>query len=140
MSCQSNLAGFFRPTKDETWNEDIDWQPIPVHPVDSEVISGVPSCSIYSTESANIVVNDPIYVAINEKFADLYTNLSVYTGYNVTSVVTVYSIYDDLHIEEQLGFTLPEWSKSVYPEPMKTVTAAAFASFTFTTEQKRLGK
>lgn len=140
MSCQSNLAGMFPPTKDETWNDKLAWQPIPVHPADSKVISGLPDCSIYNTESANILVTDPLYVALNKEFADLYQYLTNFTGFNVTTVVTVYSIYDDLHIEERLGFKLPDWSKSVYPEPMQTVTASAFASFSFTTEQKRLGR
>jgi lysosomal acid phosphatase len=33
MSAESNLAGMFPPVGDQVWNEDIHWQPIPVHTV-----------------------------------------------------------------------------------------------------------
>lgn len=140
MSCQSNLAAIFKPTANETWNENIPWQPIPIHPVDDAVISPSPDCSIYNTEMANVLLNDALFAALNEEFADLYSYLSTNSGNNVTSVVAVYSIYDTLHIEDQLGFALPSWTNSVYPEPMKTVAGYAFKSFTYTTEMKRLGK
>lgn len=140
MSCQSNLAALFKPTANETWKSDLPWQPIPVHPSDEKVISASPSCSIYRTEMANVLVNDPLFAAFNTEFADLYTYLTNYSGNNVTTVAKVYSIYDTLHIEDQLGFELPSWTNSVYPEPMKTISGYAFKSYTYTTEMKRLGR
>lgn len=139
MSGQSNLAGMFPPNENETWNTDLFWQPIPLHPIDKEVLSSMPSCSIYSTEMANVLANDDVFAAINEEFADVYTLLSNYSGENVTSVLKVYSIYDTLHIEDQLGFELPSWTNSVYPEPMLTISGYAFKAYSFTTEMKRLG-
>lgn len=140
MSCQSNLAAVFKPTKNETWKEDLPWQPIPVHPVNSAVISAVPGCSIYRTEYAKVMARDPLYVALNEEFADLFSYLTSYTGKNVTTVADVDAIFDTLHIEYQLGFELPEWTKSVYPEPMRTITAFVFQAASFTKEMKRLSK
>lgn len=139
MSCQSNLAAVFKPTKDELWNENLQWQPIPVHPADPAVISTTPACSIFLTEMADVYAKDPLFVAMNEEFKDLYENLTEYTGSQVTTVFDVYSIYDTLHIEEQLGFELPSWTKSVYPEPMKSITGYAFKGFSQTTRMKRLG-
>lgn len=138
MSCQSNLAAIFSPTADETWKTDLPWQPIPVHPADESVISGSPNCAIYNAELAKIVLKDSLFVAINEEFADLYSYLSNNTGNSITSVQDVYSIYDTLHIQEQLGFELPSWTESVYPEPMLSLSGYAFLSFAYTTEMKRL--
>lgn len=140
MSCQSNLAAIFRPTTNETWNENLRWQPIPVHPSSENVISGSPNCKIYNTELASIVVKDPLFVAINQEFAELYAYLRNYTGHNVSTIIDLYSIYDTLHIEQQLGFELPSWTESVYPEPMLSLSAYAFLSFSYTTEMKRLCK
>lgn len=139
MSCQANLAGLFKPTQDEMWNEHLCWQPIPVHPADSRVLPSSPSCPIYSAEAASIMMKELLFKRINEEFADVYQYLTNHTGFNVTSVAHVFSLYDTLHIEDQLGFELPSWTEAVYPEPMKTLSGYAFVAFSFTTEQKRIG-
>lgn len=36
MSAQLALAGLFPPTEDETWNEKINWQPIPVKKISQQ--------------------------------------------------------------------------------------------------------
>lgn len=36
MSAQALLAGLFKPTKDEIWNEEILWQPVSVHTLADE--------------------------------------------------------------------------------------------------------
>jgi len=41
MSAYSNLAGLFPPEKSQVWNDDLLWQPVPVHtePLDSDHVS-----------------------------------------------------------------------------------------------------
>lgn len=140
MSCQSNLAAIFKPTDSEVWNEDLPWQPIPVHPADSRVITTFPSCDIYTTYKASVITQDPWFIALNEIFADTYTALSNYTGTNVANVMDVYAIYDTLLIEDKFGFELPSWTSSYYPEPLNTVTSYAFLAMSYTTEMKRLSR
>lgn len=37
MSAEANLAGFFPPLGDQIWNENLQWQPIPVHTMPAEM-------------------------------------------------------------------------------------------------------
>lgn len=140
MSGQANLAAFFKPTKNETWNNNLAWQPIPVHPANAKEFSPAPNCAIYLTEFANVLVTSATFEALNTENAEIYEYLTNHTGTHVTSAMAVYSIYDTLHVEVQLGFELPEWAKSVYPEPLKSITGIACESFAYTREQKRLSK
>lgn len=140
MSCQSNLAGFFNPNENETWYENIPWQPIPVHPADARLTSSFVNCPIFQTEMAKFLVKDPLYLELNNEFADLYSYLSNVTGENITSVLSVSSIQDTLEIEDGLGFELPDWTKSVYPEPLSTINGYVYKAYSFSTEMKRLGE
>lgn len=140
MSCQSNLAALFIPTKNETWKQNLPWQPIPVHPADEKVINTFPSCGIYLNELANVLTKDPFYKALNAEFSEVFSYLTNYTGENITSVFTAANIFDTLIIEDQLGLELPAWTKSVYPEPLDTFSAYSFLAYSYTTEMKRLGK
>lgn len=36
MSAECHLAGLFPPTPNQTWNPDLQWQPIPIHTVPKE--------------------------------------------------------------------------------------------------------
>lgn len=36
MTAQTNLAALYKPTWDEVWDENLDWQPVPVHTIPAE--------------------------------------------------------------------------------------------------------
>jgi hypothetical protein len=46
MSAASNLAGLYPPEGDQKWNENLDWQPIPIHTV-PEIMDEVIMYSLY---------------------------------------------------------------------------------------------
>lgn len=140
MSCQSNLAAIFSPTKNEIWKKDLPWQPIPVHPAPANVFMTTPACDIYFNEFAKVISEDALFKGIDKEFAELYAYMSKYVGTNVTSAMGVYSVYDDLHIEQLLGFQIPSWAEPIYPEPMLTVTGFVFQAWAYTKEMKRLSK
>lgn len=72
------------------------------------------------------------------KFKRLFDYLSLNTGWNITSYDQAFLLYVGLKTEEENGLELPEWTKSIYPEPIKQFAIKSFEIFTATTELKRL--
>ncbi|XP_031639880.1 testicular acid phosphatase homolog, partial [Contarinia nasturtii] len=60
MSAQANLAGLFPPHAEEKWNEDIAWQPIPVHTM--------PLNLDYALRGVKFPIDCPRYSAALEKY------------------------------------------------------------------------
>lgn len=140
MSCQANMAAIFPPDEDEMFEDGLTWQPIPVHPIPTNILSGSPPCNIYNSEMAYLVVKDPLFAQINIEFADTYKYLTNYSGDTVTSIVGLASIRDALYIEQRFNFTLPDWTSSVYPEPIEVLNGISAKLYSYTTEMKRLSK
>lgn len=140
MSCQANIAAIFPPDEDEIFVDGLNWQPIPVHDIPTNVLSDSPPCKIYNSEMAYIVLNDPLFAQINIEFEDTYKQLTKYSGQSVNSITGVYSIRDTLYIEDRFNFTLPDWTSDVYPEPLDVLTGVGATVYTHTKEMKRLSK
>lgn len=138
MSCQSNIAAIFPPDEDEMFEDGLLWQPIPVHPISTNIFNG--ACSIVTTEQAYIALKDPLYAQLNIQFADLYTYLTNYSGYNVTTISGVGTLRDAMYIETRFNYTQPDWAQSVYPEPIEVLNGYAIGLATYTTVMKRLSK
>lgn len=138
MSCQSNLAGLFPPTEDEMFEDGLYWQPIPVHPISTKIFNG--NCEITNMELAYLSVKDPLFSIINKQFATTYDILTKNSGQNVTSLSSLWNIWDTLYIETRFNRTLPDWTKSIYPEPITTLNGYGCSLNTYTTEMKRLSK
>lgn len=75
---------------------------------------------------------------INRENAELYDYLSKHTGDNISSVLKVESLYNTLQIQELNNLTLPQWTKGVYPEKMRTIASLALALFTDNDFMKRM--
>lgn len=75
---------------------------------------------------------------VNRDNAELYEYLSKNTGNNVSSVLKVEWLYNTLQIEELNNLTLPEWTRSVYPDKMRSIAAFALTLFTDNEFMKRM--
>lgn len=106
---KANLAGLFHPIEDEIWNEDILWQPIPVHTVqrnlDHVLAVGKP-CANY-TAAYNTYVKESLEV---QRMHREYTHLLKYwpemSGANISTIPEVQWLYNTLEIEHHHNKTL----------------------------------
>ncbi|XP_063242922.1 testicular acid phosphatase homolog [Bacillus rossius redtenbacheri] len=140
MSAQVLLAGLYPPTGHQVWNDELPWQPIPVHStpraLDKLIVMKKP-CPRYEWEKTKAYQTREIK-QIDEENADLYSYLTQNTGKNISTILDVELLFNTLEIEEKNGLALPEWTKSVYPDRMKTLAAKSLAIFTHTPEMKKL--
>jgi len=139
MSAECNLAAMFPPDSQQKWGS-LDWQPIPVHTIPEDLdklLAMKAPCKKYTVEYHK-AKKSPFMQKINEKYAELYAYLTQHTGKNVHDIQSVDYIFSSLFIEEWNNYTLPEWTKTVYPEPMYSAAALSFYTQTMTPILKRL--
>lgn len=140
MSALSNLAGFYPPEEKDVWMNDMSWQPIPVHTVPEkkdDVLAAKKSCPVYDYELKKLF-KSPEFKAFDKQFAPIFKYLTKHAGKIVNSIQSVQNIYSCLHIEEIYNFTLPDWTKEVYPAKLYPISGLSFATKTYTTLLARL--
>lgn len=101
MSALSNLAGLYPPNKNDTWNENIKWQPIPVHTtpeLEDNVLASKKNCPAYDYALKKLKKTKE-FVALDEKYESLYKYLTLKSGRKIDSLETVQFLYDCLYIE-----------------------------------------
>lgn len=75
---------------------------------------------------------------LNINYQQLYADLSNVTGQNVSTITDVEFLYNTLEIEQTAALQLQEWTKRMYPEPMRSLAMRSLAIFTETELLKRL--
>ncbi|KAJ8975475.1 hypothetical protein NQ317_019803 [Molorchus minor] len=118
MSAAVNLAGLYPPTNTEVWNKNIVWRPIPIHTVpegDDAVLAMKKACPKYDLLYEELL-NSTFFRIVDEKNRQLYEYLSEKTGWNITTIRQIETIYSTLLIEQQYNLTLPPWTIGIFPK------------------------
>ncbi|CAG0922337.1 unnamed protein product [Notodromas monacha] len=133
MSAQCNLLGLFPPVGTDRWNPNLMWQPIPVHtrPADEDLfLRSDAACPTADAELLQVRNSAAVQKVRNEN-EDLLEYLKLHSGDETHDVIALSDqIYDTLFIEEGNNFTLPNWTKSVYPEKLRPLAAFSFSIIT----------
>lgn len=101
MSVESNLAGFFPPHDEQLWNEEIAWQPIPVHTIpeaDDYVLAGKKRCPRYDYAYQKYT-ESPAYVKIMSKYRELFKYIEQNSGKTIRTIQDAQNFYNTLWIE-----------------------------------------
>ncbi|CAG9834466.1 unnamed protein product [Diabrotica balteata] len=139
MSAQSNVYSLFPATDEQVWHRNVNWQPIPIHPISIDEFWGDSSCANFyklRTEA----LNDELSQSINEEYAEVYKYINKYSGLDIRSYYQIHTVFDDFKIQEDVGLPLPDWAKAVYPEPITSIAGWFFEVFSRTIQMKRLIK
>lgn len=102
MSALANLAGLFPPTDEEIWNNDILWQPIPVHtvPLDLDyVLHHGRECPKFDTTLAKHIKESLEIQRIYTQYAEHFLHWTQETGNNITTFDDVKGLYKTLYME-----------------------------------------
>lgn len=140
MSAAANLAGLYPPKETQIWNQKLLWRPVPIHTVPNEedaVVAMKKECPKYNLLYDELL-NSSIFRLVNQRNKLLYDFLSNNTGWNVTEVNQIESLYSILSVEEEYNLTLPAWTRDVFPEKLEFLAALEHASFSFTKPLARL--
>lgn len=107
-SALSNLAGLFPPNGEEKWNDDIAWQPIPVHTIPKSmdhILAAEKDCPKYKELYTNYMKASKEVQRIYTEYADIFPYLSRMSGLNVTTITDVYWLYNTLDTEREQNKT-----------------------------------
>lgn len=103
MSAAAALAGLFPPTVDQLFNENINWQPIPIHTIPVEfdyILDSHPKCDRHRMLSKEHH-NRPEYKAWHEKYNWLYQHVAEKSGISVDDdAKCVRIVNDNLRIQK----------------------------------------
>ncbi|XP_066593508.1 prostatic acid phosphatase-like isoform X2 [Prorops nasuta] len=127
MSAEANLAGLYPPIGEEIWDIN-NWLPIPVHTTaenEDHILAGRKYCARYDYE-LDKVLSSPEIKFINKKNKELYEYLTQKTGRKISTIKSAERIYDTLFIENVHNKTLPEWTKTVFPDKLYPLAAESF--------------
>ncbi|XP_014256189.1 prostatic acid phosphatase-like [Cimex lectularius] len=139
MSAAANAAGMYPLGPDDHWYN-INWQPIPIHSTPEsldKILAMKAPCKKYDFIFEKFKHSKSMK-EINSKYKPIFDYVARNTGSKIKDPYDIENIYSTLHIESLANFTLPEWTKKVFPDMLKEITGIAFAVPTYITKLKRL--
>lgn len=104
LSAECAMAGLFPPiSKEEVWNADLNWQPIPIHtkPLDDDyLLNSFVECARFN-QLFERRLNDPEVIYLMEKHQSLIEFMAQNSGMPLLRVDDVWKLYSGLVIENR---------------------------------------
>ncbi|XP_050432750.1 prostatic acid phosphatase-like isoform X2 [Adelges cooleyi] len=143
VSALANLKGMYPPIQGQEGRAENFSQIVPVHTVaeGQDKLYSLDSCPRYDEEMLKLHNDvdlhkfyrqyDGVFQYIRQK-----SGLLLYTNFVESNITNM--LYDALLIESLYNYTLPEWTKQIYPEPLETIVIKNFELSTYNTVLKKL--
>lgn len=124
MTLLSVLAGLFPPPPLQTWSDSLSWMPIPYQydkdATDYTLRRPLHYCPTYTKELEGLLQSDEVLREIKAN-RDVFNYVSEKTKRPMKTFLDLFGIWQTLTAETTMNLTLPEWTKSVFPEPLSTL-------------------
>lgn len=106
MSAQVTSCGLFPPNGVQVWNENIHWQPIPVHtiPKTLDYVLAVRKPCNHLNYIMTEYENCTAYTGIFDEYQTLLETLRTYTGLELQTLHDIFFLQSELFIEISMGF------------------------------------
>lgn len=141
MSIELVLASLYPPVgTSQEWNKDLNWQPIPYfsEPLEQDTLLLVrTSCPRYHEALMEVMKSAAVQKIMNES-RELFGNLTTITGMDIKTPDDVQSLYSTLKAQTEFGLSLPDWTKTYYPDKLLPLTSLSYVLNIYNDELKRL--
>lgn len=140
MSAACSLAGLYPPKKEQIWNENLQWQPIPIHTrpvsIDGMVAADDRHCKKYDRLYQELMKSENSINFFKSK-SSIFEYVSNHTGESKRTFLDITNFHDTLFIEQNYNLTLPNWTKKVFPHKTLPLLTMRYAFDSKTVELGR---
>ncbi|XP_003700180.1 venom acid phosphatase Acph-1 [Megachile rotundata] len=139
LSLQLVLAGLFPPSEKQTWNPQLPWIPAATFsvPYEDDNLLFPHHCPRYREEYDKFLRQKNVQDIVG-KYRNVMNYLSKHSGKAVNTTSAVTYMYNLLKEQAAQNLSLPKWTETVYPTPMKEIIALDFKLRSYTRTLKRL--
>ncbi|KRY86756.1 Lysosomal acid phosphatase [Trichinella pseudospiralis] len=141
MSALANLAGLFQPSAEEQWNENLPWQPIPVHSVPKNmdyVLNMEADCPLAKKAQDNIWQSAEVLAIMkeNQQFIDFLKNK---TGLEFLTLNDMVRVFDPINCAKihSNQHVIPDWVTEEVFEKIHTLFNISTTFWMSTPEVKK---
>lgn len=123
-SIQLVLAGLFPPIGHQKWNNQLSWNPIPYDyapQAQDMLFFAFSNCPNYFTLMSQYRQSE-VYRQTYAPFDEVLKYLMEMSGMTPSPFGTALMLYSTLRSQEEWGLRLPEWTQTVWPEPITQIT------------------
>ncbi|XP_044258789.1 venom acid phosphatase Acph-1-like isoform X1 [Tribolium madens] len=129
MSAQLVLAGLFPPNEIQQWNQDLEWQPIPVsYKSDSEEDLFHPwgTCPYKSDVINHLLEIEEVQDKYIKPYKETMAFIQENSGKSMTNPADMQDILFNFKTEDDMGLIIPDWVRTIYPEPIQSIAAQVY--------------
>ncbi|KAG8194750.1 hypothetical protein JTE90_026395 [Oedothorax gibbosus] len=131
MSAATNLASFFAPNAEWSFEKDFRWQPIPIcylpQAQDKYLRDG--SYCPRADEEQKRILNSPKGQQFIAEHKEMYETLSYLSGADLTNWTQAADFYDTIFIEKKYNLSVPSWVEPYYEELTNVSNLSFFWEF-----------